>query len=332
MVDPTEGGQPHIAEPEVEEENDHNEDSEDDGEEELTPAALRKLSEMEILIRAVASLTNEKRRVDFSNVNKQLASNPKLTMENWHSWNQTFRMLVKSKHQSLKYLSGELSKGHPNYNRKVDEALAQAIITSCDKESIRGVGHLVMRGPNDEEWDAGTLYQMLERELTMHDRYVASQIRTDLSSLAVRGTDVKGYIQEIDALAAKGLAVGTLIDDGTKLTLLMGATRRIYTFERTIHALKANGNLSSYRTVAEALIADQDDIERRSQNRITSPQHARVAVEGQHPEGYWKGRRDSRYPDRPASCYNCGKVGHIAKVCKSPKKKNDDTTPSDDKP
>lgn len=259
------------------------------------------------------------RKISYSDIIKQLVTRPKLNMDNWHQWNQAFRMLVETKYSSLKYLNGDIKKGHRRYDKTVDKSLTQVIITGCDVEGIRGVGHIIMRGPDDGTWNALELYKALETELTIHDKYIKGKIQTDLPTLTIKGTDVKRYIKEVDALVARALAVGTLIGESQKMSLLIGAASKIYSFERTIHSLKVTGNLTTYRSVAEALISDQDDIEARIQCRPTGPQHARAATETQHSEGYWKGKRDPRFPDRPAVCYNCGKTGHISKMCKSPR-------------
>jgi hypothetical protein len=71
------------------------------------------------------------------------------------------------------------------------------------------------------------------------------------------------------------------------------------------------------------LIATQIDIERAQPNEKSLIHRAHAAYRNgndeQKPELYWKGKRDAQFPDRRATCYNCGKPGHIARVCSEEK-------------
>jgi hypothetical protein len=309
-------------EEEEEEESSESSDNEESSDFKIFKEIMKNKETRDKILRAMESASKPKKtekKVNFSNAIRTLANSPKLTTENWHSWRRGFILSIKGIGDAEQYIQGKFKPGDEEYSQKVDNDIVRCIQISIDTTVPHNVNHIITQGPNEESQSAYEIYKQLERELTRMDEYKKSQTLEQLSRLKMKGFDIREYIREMNDIITQALAIGQVIRDIVKLTHINNATAKIFRFQNTLENLRVNGRGQDYQYICQVLIAGQDNMEKIQMNNKTQIHRTNIVQETPNTELYWKGKRDSRYPEKPALCYNCGKPGHIARVCKEEK-------------
>ena len=99
----------------------------------------------------------------------------------------------------------------------------------------------------------------------------------------------------------------------------MTQASKIFKYKTVLESIRIMNRGEDFIYRCKMLIATQDDIERAQPHEKSLIHRAHAAYrdgkDEQSQELYWRGKRNAQFPDRRATCYNCGKPGHIARVC-----------------
>ena len=115
----------------------------------------------------------------------------------------------------------------------------------------------------------------------------------------MKGSDVKGYIRQLDDIISQGLAVGQITPEEVKLSHLIRVAQKVFTFKNSINMLKIAGQGKNYRIICQTLISNQEEME-LIQPRMNAPMLRANVAQSDRSELYWKGKRDPAHPEKPA--------------------------------
>ncbi|KAJ1583995.1 hypothetical protein NDA11_002003 [Ustilago hordei] len=215
------------------------------------------------------------KQYNFHTLVKLLEPVPKLTSQNYYSWNVHIKSFLRSVPYAMKHLEGTYDKKHPKWKQSFDDALTNAVCGTIDTTGEYNINYLILDIIREHHTFSQVWKKIengLTNEATATSRWIA--LIAQLGKLRMFNSDAQKLIQEIRTIQTESSLLGKPFANNTLFSNLQKCTICHPMYKETVTTVSQ----LTFSTLATALTIWQSAIENYPAQKVDPGQaSARVA-------------------------------------------------------
>ncbi|KAJ1020332.1 hypothetical protein NDA18_005928 [Ustilago nuda] len=216
------------------------------------------------------------KQYNFRTLAKLLEPVPKLTSQNYYSWNVHIKSFLQSVPYAMKHLEGTYDKKHPKWKQSFNDALTNTVHGTIDTTREYNINYLILDIIR-EHHTFSQVWKKIENGLTNEATATSHRIAliAQLGKLRMFNSDAQKLIQEIRTIQTESSLLGKPFADNTLFSNLQKCTIHHPMYKETVTTISQ----LTFSALATALTIWQSAIENYPAQKV-DPRQASARIAG----------------------------------------------------